>query len=66
MYTYREWVEVKNGTRPLIVFRVRIVLLFGERGFGGSREHPFADRLCEREEKMNRIIKKKSVVDRVQ
>lgn len=44
MYTYREWVEVKNGTRPLIVFRVRIVLLFGERGFGGSRELPFADR----------------------
>ena len=37
------------------------VLLFGKRGFGESRELPFADRLCKREKKMNRIIKKKSV-----
>ena len=55
-------VEVKNGTRPLIVFRVRIVLLFG--GNEGSVDHEsFRLRIvvCKREEKMNRIIKKKSV-----
>jgi len=61
MYTYREWVEVKNGTRALIVFRVRIVLLFGGTRVRWITRTSVCGSLCRREKKMNRIIKKKSV-----
>lgn len=49
----------KSGTRPLIVFHVRIVCYSGERGFGGSRELPFADRWQTRSENMKPSSKRR-------